>query len=815
MEGSPYKELKFVQVNLHHAKAATYNLMERAKEQHISVACAQEMHQVRSRTVGIPAMYKSYTSLRDTLKAGIIIFQQDISVMKMCATKNAVAVIISYRNLNLLVVSVYCPPSEDLSDSLQDIESCLQHPYDRVIIAGDFNSKSPVWGSDVEDERGRELLEFVLSKGLTVVNEENIITTFEGSRGKSWVDITISDPHIYEHIFKWRVDLEPTASDHNSISFSLYTGKSKKSCRFHLNNINTLKFRNLISKELSSRELSHSEDIDLAVDGLIHTITAACQKSVLPQTTVSRKQKWWDKSLEILRSHVRREKRKLYQSKHPEDRRYLRARFKQIESEYKYKLNAAKRDGWTGTCEEVTADQPFGVHFDTAKTPDRRNFQLTVVRKPEGTLTATTEEALQELLSFNFPIDSQQDSSSHASIRRTSRIPPRTDDDPLFTVQESNRDDTSPSAFRPICLLDALGKVLDRLLPQRLFHHLLKTGRIGQQQFGFVPGRSAPEAIIQLKNWISVAREQETHSAIISLDVQSTFSRVWWPLVLHNLKKMDCPRNLFGLTASFLTNRTFSLLYGDKKLSRSYTIGCPQGSNSGPLLWLLVMNDALEIDFPTDVKMLAYADDLYLFVAATGKQTIKSRATEALELLNAWSKKARVQFAHEKTQLIPFGKKGRHRHPPYCSFAGKPIKLTRQLKILGVILDDRLNGKAYLSYIGDKVSKILNRLTIAKFNRGLSGKVLKALYKALERILVYAAPAWWTGTVKQAEKINSIQRPVLLAITGAFRTTSTAALQVISGVEPADLVCEFETSIFKLKYAIPNVHGNRSHGPQH
>ncbi|GBN56197.1 Retrovirus-related Pol polyprotein from type-1 retrotransposable element R1 [Araneus ventricosus] len=558
----------------------------------------------------------------------------------------------------------------------------------------------------------------------------------------------------------------------------------------------------------------------------------------------------------------------MYQSAHPEDRKFLRARFKQLEGEYRYKLNAAKRDGWTGTGEEVTVEQPFGVHFDVAKAPDRRNFQLTTVRKADGSLTATTEEALQEHLNYNFPIDSYTHSPSHAQIRNTCRIPPSSNDDPMLTVQEveaavknirskkapgpdglfgdiikeayaakkvfltdifnkwllqgyfpnrwkeanlvlfnkTNRDDTSPAAFRPICLLDALGKFLNRLLTQRIFHHLLKTGRINQKQFGFTPGRSATEAIVQLNNWICTARDEGNHSVIICLDVQSSFSRVWWPLVLHNLKVMYCPKKLFGLTASFLDNRSISLQYGENSISKSYTIGCPQGSNSGPLLWLLVINDALEVDFPTDVRLLAYAENMYLFIAATGKQTIKSRDTEALEILNNWSKKARVQFAHEKTQLFPFGKKGRQKHPPYCSFAGKSIKLARQMKILGVVLDDGLNGKAHLNSIGDKIPKILNRLTIAKSNRGLSGRVLKALYKrALERILVYAALAWWTGTVKQVDKINSIQRQVLLAITGAFRTTSTAALQVISGVEPADLVCELEFAVYKLKHASSNV----------
>ncbi|GBL72616.1 Putative protein in type-1 retrotransposable element R1DM [Araneus ventricosus] len=472
-----------------------------------------------------------------------------------------------------------------------------------------------------------------------------------------------------------------------------------------------------------------------------------------------------------------------------------------------------------------------------------------------------------ELLEFHFPIDPFQDSPLHALIRQHSRDPPSTDNDPCFSPAEleaavrnirskkapgpdglygdivkeayhanktyllylynaclaqgyfpsrwkradlimfnkSNKKDTDPEAFRPICLLDALGKILDRLVTQRLFHFLLKNDKISSRQYGFTPGRNAPEAILKLKDWVFTARTQKEHSVIISLDVKSAFSRVWWPLVLHNLKKMGCPSNLFKIVASFLDDRSISFKYGDTESSKHYSIGCPQGSNSGPLYWFLVINDALETDLGVDVQILAYADDIYVFVAATGKQTIKLKAEATLQKLQDWSITAKVEFAHEKTQLIPFGKKGRHKHPPYCSFNGRPNKLARNLRVLGVVLDECLNGMAHLHHIGRKVITILNRLTIARSRKGLSGRVIKVLYKrALERILVYAAPAWWTGTAKQITKINSVQRQVLLAVTGAFRTTSTLVLQVLSGIEPADLVCEMETALYRIKHNLPN-----------
>ncbi|GBM20382.1 RNA-directed DNA polymerase from mobile element jockey [Araneus ventricosus] len=167
---------------------------------------------------------------------------------------------------------------------------------------------------------------------------------------------------------------------------------------------------------------------------------------------------------------------------------------------------------------------------------------------------------------------------------------------------KNSKKDTDPSSLRPICLLDFFGKALDKLIMQRLFHHLLSNSHLNPHQFGFTAGKSATKAILQMKNWIAEARRQDKHSVVVSLDIKSAFSRVWWPLVLHKIKSFNSPRNLFNMVASFLEDRQVSMEYGTLKVTRSYSIGCPQGSNSGPLLWLIIANDALTISLPEDLK---------------------------------------------------------------------------------------------------------------------------------------------------------------------------------------------------------------------
>ncbi|GBM20381.1 hypothetical protein AVEN_222089-1 [Araneus ventricosus] len=252
--------------------------------------------------------------------------------------------------------------------------------------------------------------------------------TFDGSRGQSWIDTTFCDTSMIENIFKWQVDMEPSCSDHHSISFSLYTGKTptRRKKRTRLDNLDLVTFRKELSSVIGnwrSPILLTTDNIDTETDRLLESfrlITKTCRRRNIP---IVKKETWWTRKLEILRSDVRRAQRKHYAAKDPRDRRFLRTKWKILESEYKWSINKAKRDDWADVCEKVTPEEPFGTHFDVAKNPDRCHFQLSSITKEDGTQTQTPEETLDFLLQFHFPTDPGDTDPAHTTLRRTARTP--------------------------------------------------------------------------------------------------------------------------------------------------------------------------------------------------------------------------------------------------------------------------------------------------------------------------------------------------------------------------------------------------------
>ncbi|BES88315.1 Hypothetical protein NTJ_01122 [Nesidiocoris tenuis] len=67
--------------------------------------------------------------------------------------------------------------------------------------------------------------------------------------------------------------------------------------------------------------------------------------------------------------------------------------------------------------------------------------------------------------------------------------------------------------------------------------------------------------------------------------------------------------------------------------------------------------------------------------------------------------------------------------------------------------------------------------------------------------ILYAAATWWAKPSKKIrDKVQSLQRAALIPLTKAYRTSATAALQVIAGIEPLDLVLDGRVAVSQLNW---------------
>lgn len=121
------------------------------------------------------------------------------------------------------MVSCYSSPNRlsDFEEMLHEIRMIVTREKNNIVLCGNFNAKSPLWSSKIEDARGKDLIETVNMFDLRLINKGSVATCVR-PQGSSIVDITWSTSDIHSIICNWKVeDDDISLSDHRYITFAV------------------------------------------------------------------------------------------------------------------------------------------------------------------------------------------------------------------------------------------------------------------------------------------------------------------------------------------------------------------------------------------------------------------------------------------------------------------------------------------------------------------------------------------------------------------------------------------------------------------
>ncbi|GFF80079.1 predicted protein [Aspergillus lentulus] len=613
------------------------------------------------------------------------------------------------------------------------------------VVVGDFNLHHPYWGglmTQRADPEAEETLQLIENFDLGLLYEAGTVT--RGS--ESTIDLSLATPRLQDSLVRClpREDL-----DHDSDHIPLETIFAKPTLERTLPEkwkwelTDKERLHHVLAQNLPDlRTLTTKQDIDNATKAIVNAILVAVKEST-PKARVSpRSIPGWTRECKEAQQLARRLRRRYQRERTPEAwEAYRRAR------NHKARLiRKTLRDHHRKRVKEATSslDSLWRI-ARWARSREPRTILVPPLQRPDGGLETDATKKLEMFKEAFFLPPPEVDLTDIRGFEYPSliQLPPIT----LREVTEAIRrmpgkkapgKDTIPShllhrispltlrkpgkgdygqlkSYRPVALLNTLGKVMESILARRLSYVVEKHNLLPPQHMGGRRGVSTEQAIhILLERIHTTWKLMPSHVAsVLFLDVSGAFDHVSHTRLLHNLRKRKIDRDIVGWIASFLGNRTTTIRMGGIE-SEPYTVavGIPQGSPLSPILYLFYNADLLEAAADSDIQTSGWIDDVYFFTSSTSTEQNCRNLERAHRRAEAWARTHGSKFSPTKYQLMHFTRsRTKVDVAQTMRVADAEIKPAKTATYLGITLDPALRWEDQVKQVERKATPFLKPLT--------------------------------------------------------------------------------------------------------
>ena len=319
------------------------------------------------------------------------------------------------------------------------------------------------------------------------------------------------------------------------------------------------------------------------------------------------------------------------------------------------------------------------------------------------------------------------------------------------------------SNYRPISVLSSINKIFEKLLFKRFSEFFELCGTISDNQFGFVKSRDTQQAALHLITSILPVYETNECAAVLFLDFSRAFDTIDRDRLLFKAYRHGIRGLAYDILKSYLSDRYHYTCINLKKSSLLINqIGVPQGSCMGPLLFILYINDL--INLINNALTILFADDTTVAIKNKNMRVLQARLNFAAYKINDWCKHNKLILNAKKTKVMYFNAK--NNEIPVVKIDNNIIETVQQYKYLGFLLDNRLRHSFH-------VSKVIAKLKSLKYvSKKISSYMTISSAKAFYYSLVFSHLKYgilvWGGTMDTLgfRTLELLQNKIILNLFG-------------------------------------------------
>ena len=181
--------------------------------------------------------------------------------------------------------------------------------------------------------------------------------------------------------------------------------------------------------------------------------------------------------------------------------------------------------------------------------------------------------------------------------------------------------------------------------------------------------------------------------------------------------------------------------------------GIIQGSVIGPLLFLIFLNDLVELLASAGINVKVFAEDMKIYVRVTSNIHVR-RLQTALDLITDWAQAWQLQVSVDKCYVLNLGK-------PVCDISlntnNNALPVVPTCRDLGVNITSDLAPSVHINHIIVKAHQRVNNILRCFVSRDRLS-LTKAFVIYVRPLLEYNSVIWTSYLKYDTERVEQVQR---------------------------------------------------------
>ena len=338
---------------------------------------------------------------------------------------------------------------------------------------------------------------------------------------------------------------------------------------------------------------------------------------------------------------------------------------------------------------------------------------------------------------------------------------------------------SSVNNYRPISLLPCFSKIFEKVVHNQLYTYFHSNNLLYLHQYGFRKLHSTESATLEFTDRILNLLDNNKTPFSIFIDLSKAFDTLDHNILLSKLSFYGIRNITLKWFESYLGNRFHLVDFcGSQSSIKSVSIGVPQGSILGPLLFLIYVNDISNVS--PYFNAILYADDTTLtstlccFNDNLSNLNCSDSINIELNKIFEWLCCNKLSLNIGKTKYMAFHAPQKPlKESDYLSLKINDIPIERctEFNFLGTIVNDTMNWKPHVSYLCKKLSRTVGILR--KLKNMLPTNILLTIYNSLFQSYLHQNVLVW-GHVQS--RIFQIQKKAIRVVNNAKYNAHTDPL---------------------------------------